>query len=70
MERNVALDLLKLTMAAMVVGLHAGFLNDFSSLGYYITVNGIFRIAVPVFFVINTVSLKGKWTNCLVVRFT
>ena len=37
----------------MVVGLHAGFLGDFSPLGEYLTVNGIFRIAVPVFLIIN-----------------
>lgn len=37
----------------MVVGLHAGFLADFTSLGQYLTVNGLFRIAVPVFFIIN-----------------
>ena len=37
----------------MVVGLHAGFLEDVSSIGYYLTVNGIFRIAVPFFLLIN-----------------
>ncbi|WP_417227915.1 acyltransferase family protein [Amphritea sp.] len=53
MERNIALDLLKLSMAFMVVGLHAGFLGEFTSLGQYLTVNGVFRIAVPVFLLIN-----------------
>lgn len=37
----------------MVVALHAGFLGDISSLGQYLTVNGIFRIAVPIFLIIN-----------------
>ncbi len=37
----------------MVVGQHAAFLKDFSNLGWYITVNGLFRIAVPIFLVIN-----------------
>ncbi|WP_257326171.1 acyltransferase [Pseudoalteromonas rhizosphaerae] len=53
MERNVSLDFLKLFMAFMIVGLHAGFLSEFSKLGAYLFNNGIFRIAVPVFFVIN-----------------
>lgn len=37
----------------MVIGQHAGFLSDFSSLGHYLAVNGLFRIAVPIFLVIN-----------------
>lgn len=37
----------------MVVGLHAGFLSDISKLWNYLTVNGIFRIAVPIFLLIN-----------------
>lgn len=53
MVRNVSLDSLKLLMAFMVVGVHAGFLQEISSLGYYLTVNGLFRVAVPVFLVIN-----------------
>lgn len=53
MNRNFSLDILKLLMAFMVVGLHAGFLEEFSGLGAYLSVNGIFRIAVPVFLVIN-----------------
>ncbi|TMP18737.1 acyltransferase [Pseudoalteromonas sp. S2893] len=53
MKRNIALDILKLSMALMIVGLHAGFLGDITSLGSFLTVNGIFRIAVPVFFLIN-----------------
>jgi len=53
MNRNSSLDILKLSMAFMVVGLHAGFLGEFTSLGEYLTVNGIFRVAVPIFLVIN-----------------
>lgn len=53
MSRNIALDILKLSLAFMVVGLHAGFLNDISSLASYLTVNGLFRIAVPIFLLIN-----------------
>ncbi|WP_158768372.1 acyltransferase [Paraglaciecola sp. L1A13] len=53
MNRNIALDVLKLIMAFMVVGIHANFMMDLSPLGNYLTVHGMFRIAVPVFFVIN-----------------
>ena len=49
----------------MVVGLHAGFLGDITELGRYLTRNGIFRIAVPIFLLINgfyfyTVLNKGN----------
>lgn len=53
MNRNVSLDVLKLLMAFMVVGLHAGFLGELSTLGSYLSVNGLFRVAVPVFLIIN-----------------
>lgn len=53
MSRKISLDILKLLMSFMVVGLHAGFLGDVDLLGEYLTVNGIFRLAVPTFLVIN-----------------
>jgi len=53
LSRNIALDILKVTLAFMVVGLHADFLADITSTGSYLTVNGIFRIAVPLFLLIN-----------------
>lgn len=40
-------------MAFMVIALHAGFLREFTLLGEYLSVNGFFRIAVPVFLIIN-----------------
>jgi surface polysaccharide O-acyltransferase-like enzyme len=51
--RNVALDILKLSMAFMVVGIHAEFLKDISVDWSYFTAYGIFRIAVPVFLLIS-----------------
>lgn len=53
MERNQTIDLLKLTLAFMVVGLHSSFLADISTLLGYLTSQGIFRIAVPMFLLIN-----------------
>lgn len=53
LKRNISLDVLKLAMAFMVVGLHARFLSEISNLAEFLFVNGIFRVAVPVFFIIN-----------------
>ncbi|MBU2870038.1 acyltransferase [Colwellia sp. E2M01] len=53
MNRNISLDLLKLSMALMVVGIHTGFYSEFSPLLSYLFIEGLFRIAVPVFFIIN-----------------
>jgi len=54
----------------MVVGLHSGFLNDINPLANYMTVNGLFRIAVPIFLLINgfyfyPVLTGGKVKNWL-----
>jgi hypothetical protein len=53
MKRNLTIDGLKLTLSFMIVGLHSGFLNGASPLFSYLMVNGLFRIAVPIFFLIN-----------------
>jgi len=53
LERNASLDILKLVMAFMVVALHAGFLSQVNALMSYLTVQGLFRMVVPVFLVIN-----------------
>lgn len=53
MERNISLDVLKLSMAFMVVGLHSRFLSDHTPLGSHLLANGLFRIAVPIFLIIN-----------------
>ncbi len=70
LNRNVSLDILRFSMALSVVGLHAGFLADLTPLGSCLTVNGIFRIAVPVFLLINgfyfyPVLIKGKSADWL-----
>jgi surface polysaccharide O-acyltransferase-like enzyme len=53
MSRSLSLDILKIILAIMVVAIHSGFLGDISELGRYLTTAGLFRIAVPIFFVIN-----------------
>lgn len=52
-RRNLALDLLKLLLAFMVVGIHTQLLKDYSQLVSHLLVNGVFNIAVPIFFLIN-----------------
>lgn len=53
MQRNIALDGLKVTLALMVVALHCGFLTDLAPHAAYLLIHGLFRAAVPVFFIIN-----------------
>jgi peptidoglycan/LPS O-acetylase OafA/YrhL len=59
MNRNLVNDILKLILAIMVVGLHTDFLIETSTIGTHLTVNGIFRTAVPIFFVINGYYLSS-----------
>jgi hypothetical protein len=69
MGRNLTIDILKIILAFFVVFLHMNFLKDTYPILSYVLVNGLFRIAVPVFLVItgfyffhidNTKKLK-KW---------
>lgn len=53
MNRSLSIDILKIILAILVVAIHSGFLADISALGRYLTTAGLFRIAVPIFFVIN-----------------
>lgn len=53
MERNISLDVLKLAMAFMVIGIHTHFSSGISSTLDYLFTNGLFRIAVPIFMIIN-----------------
>ncbi len=77
MNRNFSLDILKLFMAFMIVGLHAGFLGEFSNFGSYLSVNGLFRVAVPVFLIINgfyffpvlTKSSQFDWLKRVVILY-
>jgi surface polysaccharide O-acyltransferase-like enzyme len=52
-NRNASLDILKTNLAFFVIMLHGSFLKEYNELLSYLTVNGIFRVAVPIFFIIN-----------------
>lgn len=51
--RNISLDYLKLLFSFFIVALHSGFLGGLNNLCGYLFINGLFRIAVPTFFMIN-----------------
>ncbi len=51
--RNLSLDYFKVFLAFCVVCLHGGFFYDINEVIGYLHVNGLFRIAVPLFFIIN-----------------
>ena len=59
-SRNLSLDLLKLVLAAMVAGLHANLLADHVAGIQVFLKNGLFRIAVPTFFVITGFYLERQ----------
>lgn len=52
-NRNISLDIFKIFLSILVVLIHADFLNEYSQQASYTLVNGLFRIAVPIFFMIN-----------------
>ncbi|ALZ75434.1 acyltransferase [Rheinheimera sp. F8] len=51
--RNSGLDYLKFGMALMVIGIHCASIGYHSELWGVLTAQGLFRVAVPVFFIIN-----------------
>ena len=53
MSRNLSLDLLKFVMAFMVVGIHCDLLHEHSRFWSTLFTSYVFRIAVPIFFMIN-----------------
>jgi surface polysaccharide O-acyltransferase-like enzyme len=53
MNRNAAIDQLKLALTFMVVALHCGMGAEVGLIVEHLLVNGVFRVAVPVFLLIN-----------------
>ena len=53
MHRNASIDILKLILSFFVVGLHLLFFDDINrNIGFFLN-QGVFRLAVPIFLVIN-----------------
>ncbi|MDR0798498.1 MAG: acyltransferase [Dysgonamonadaceae bacterium] len=53
MQRNLSIDILKIVMAFLVVGLHGRIFLDYSYSMYYLFVQGFTRLAVPTFLIIS-----------------
>lgn len=53
MKRNYGIELAKIILALMVVGLHANIFSDYNPAANFFLVNGMFRVAVPLFYLIN-----------------
>lgn len=51
--RSLSIDILKIVLAAFVVGLHMYVLRDSYPSLSYVLVNGLFRVGVPVFLIIS-----------------
>ena len=51
--RNLNIDFSKLLLSFMVVGIHVDLFNDIGREINFLLVDGIFRLAVPFFFIIN-----------------
>lgn len=63
MQRNITLDILKVILAILVVLIHLSFLRDKMVLVSQLLINGICRLAVPIFLVISGyyfVSINSK----------
>ena len=52
-DRNISLDILRLFMSFFVIGVHAKFLSDVHPVAAYLSINGIFRMSVPIFLLIS-----------------
>lgn len=58
-SRNISLDILKLILAVFVILLHCKVFSEYNEVIYYLSVHGLFRIAVPTFFLINGYFFKN-----------
>ncbi len=53
MNRNILLDIIKFIVALFVIAVHCQFLIEYNQSVSYLLCNGLFRIAIPLFFCIN-----------------
>ena len=75
--RNLSLDYFKVFLAICIVLLHGGWLYDINELIGFLHVNGFFRIAVPLFFIINgyyfynisSLSALKKWSIRILILY-
>lgn len=53
MKRNLSIDYLRLVLSLLIVAIHVVLFNDINNYLSYFIVNGLSRIAVPLFLIIN-----------------
>lgn len=77
-ERNLAVDSLKIGLACMVVGIHSHFLKNESPWFSSLLTDGLFRVAVPAFFILNgyylapaldDASAFGRWLKRILILY-
>ncbi len=77
MLRNISLDILKLILSLFVVGLHCSFYKDYDRDIAHMLNNGLFRVGVPLFLIINGYFFFGvktreqfiKWARRLLLLY-
>lgn len=74
MERNISLDILKIVLAFFIIALHGKLFSDTDPELSFYTVNGIFRIGVPVFLIITGfyfyhVKNLGSWLKRVFILY-
>ena len=52
-QRNQTIDLLKFVFSIFIIGIHAQIFKNTLPVAYYTITMGIFRIAVPFFFIVS-----------------
>lgn len=78
MQRNLSIDILKMLLAICVVFLHTHIFYDVSTLLGHSLVQGLFRLAVPIFlvitgyyfFYINNFQKYKKWLKRIFILYT
>jgi surface polysaccharide O-acyltransferase-like enzyme len=68
-QRNLTLDLLKILLAFIIIGLHTQVLSNVSEMYNFLTADGVFRVAVPLFFVINGYYFTTVSTNKALIKW-
>lgn len=63
LSRNPGVDILKLILCFMVVAIHTGVGIASKNSTQYVLINGIFRIAVPIFYLISGYYFYSQVTN-------
>lgn len=62
-NRNMSIDILKIVLAILVVLLHCNIFRENYKVVSFLSVHGLFRIAVPIFFIVNGYFLNNVFKS-------